>query len=170
MDQCTRTSQTAILLHRDGLPLPNSRRSSGAPAPPPHSRRRDERVKSTLRRRPASHGFFEVSLQRWFVRPCVGAVVRHLEPLAIKAASAHPRTTSLDAPDLDLRGLLRRLDLLFHRLESGGEHGSGQLGYLAAIADGGFDAVLDQLAILRTVPGFSRRKVPESRQSDSWRS
>ena len=48
---------------------------------------------------------------------------------------------------LDLRGLLRRLDLLFHRLESGGEHGSGQLGYLAAIADSGFDAVLDQLLL-----------------------
>ena len=33
-------------------------------------------------------------------------------------------------PDLDLRSLLRRLDLLFYRLESGSEYGSGQLGYV----------------------------------------
>jgi hypothetical protein len=73
--------------------------------------------------------------------------------------------------DLDLRGLLRRLDLLFHGLESGSEHGSGQLGYVAAIADSGFDAVLDQLLLqfyeLRLAFQW---KVPESRQSDSWRS
>ena len=34
---------------------------------------------------------FEVSLQRWLVRPCVGAVVRHLEPLAIKDAGRPAR-------------------------------------------------------------------------------
>src|ERR1700691_1625584 len=50
-------------------------------------------------------------------------------------------------PDLDLRGLVRCLDLLFHWLESGSEHGCGQLGYVAAIADSGFDAVLDQLLL-----------------------
>src|ERR1700722_19035758 len=51
------------------------------------------------------------------------------------------------SPPLDVRGLVRRLDLLFHWLESGSEHGSGQLGYMAAIADSGFDAVLDQLLL-----------------------
>ena len=41
-------------------------------------------------------------------------------------------------------GLLQRLDLLFHRLESGSEHGSGQLGNVLAIADSGFNPFFDQ--------------------------
>jgi hypothetical protein len=43
-----------------------------------------------------------------------------------------------------LRGPLHRLDLLFHWLESGSEHGGGQLGYVAAIADSGFNALEGQ--------------------------
>jgi hypothetical protein len=46
--------------------------------------------------------------------------------------------------DLGPRGVLHRLDLLFHGLEGGSEHGCGQLGYALAIADGGFDPLLDQ--------------------------
>jgi len=42
------------------------------------------------------------------------------------------------------RGLLHRLDLLLHRLESRSEHGSSQLGNVLAIADRGVDAILDQ--------------------------
>ena len=42
------------------------------------------------------------------------------------------------------RGPLHRLDLLLHRLESRGEHGSSQLGNVLAITDGGVDAILDQ--------------------------
>ena len=45
---------------------------------------------------------------------------------------------------LGLRCPLHRLDLLFHWLESGSEHGGGQLGYVAAIADSGFNALLDE--------------------------
>jgi len=52
-----------------------------------------------------------------------------------------------ETPDLGVCGLLHRLDLLFDWLESGGEHSSGQLGYVVAIADGGFDALLDQLLL-----------------------
>jgi len=37
------------------------------------------------------------------------------------------------------RGFLHRLDLLFHGLESCGEYGPGQLGYVLAIADSGCD-------------------------------
>ena len=46
--------------------------------------------------------------------------------------------------DLGLRGLLHRLDLPLHRLESGSEHGGGQLGYVLAVADSGLNAFLDQ--------------------------
>jgi hypothetical protein len=42
-------------------------------------------------------------------------------------------------------GLLHRLDLLLHWLESGSEYSGGQLGYVVATADSGFDALLDQL-------------------------
>src|SRR5271165_3550044 len=38
-----------------------------------------------------------------------------------------------------LRALLHRLDPLFHGLESCGEYGGGQLGYVLAIADSGFN-------------------------------
>ena len=44
---------------------------------------------------------------------------------------------------LGLGGLLHRLDLLFHRLEGGSEHGGGQLGNVPAITDGGFNPFLD---------------------------
>jgi len=42
------------------------------------------------------------------------------------------------------RGLLHRLDLLLHRLESRSEHGSGQLGNVLAITHRGVDPILDQ--------------------------
>jgi len=42
------------------------------------------------------------------------------------------------------RGLLHRLHLLLHRLESRVEHGSSQLGNLLAITDSGFDSIHDQ--------------------------
>ena len=45
---------------------------------------------------------------------------------------------------LGLGGLLHRLDLLFHWLEGGSEHGGGQLGNVPAITDSGFNPFLDQ--------------------------
>jgi hypothetical protein len=45
---------------------------------------------------------------------------------------------------LGVRGVLHGLDALLDRLKSCGEHGCGQLGYALAIADGGFDPLLDQ--------------------------
>ena len=42
----------------------------------------------------------------------------------------------LEYDGLGLRGLLHRLDLIFHGLESCGEYGGGQLGYVLAIAGG----------------------------------
>ena len=45
---------------------------------------------------------------------------------------------------LGLGGLLHRLDLLFHGLEGGSEHGGGQLGNVPAIIDSGFNPFLDQ--------------------------
>src|SRR5208282_4170789 len=42
------------------------------------------------------------------------------------------------------RGLLHRLDLFFHGLESGSEHGGRQLGDVLAIADSGFNPFFDQ--------------------------
>ena len=42
---------------------------------------------------------------------------------------------------LDVR---RGRDALLDRLKSRSEHGSGQLGYALAIADGGLDSFLDQ--------------------------
>ena len=47
---------------------------------------------------------------------------------------------------LGLRGLLDRLDLLLHWLERGREYGLGQLGYVPAIADSGFNPFFDQTA------------------------
>ena len=45
---------------------------------------------------------------------------------------------------LGLGGLLHRLDLLFHWLEGGSEHGGGQLGDVRAVADSGFNPSFDQ--------------------------
>ncbi len=45
---------------------------------------------------------------------------------------------------LGVRGVLHGLDALLDRLKSRSEHGGGQLGYALAIADGGFDPLLDQ--------------------------
>ena len=50
----------------------------------------------------------------------------------------------LEYDGLGLRGLLHRLDLLFHWLESGGEYSCGQLGYVLGIADGGFNPLFNQ--------------------------
>ena len=77
--------QTAILLHRDGLPPPISCQSPGAPV---HPLIPDDAM--SVSNQPCVDGpqfarVFEVALQRWLVRPCVGTVVRHLEPLVIKA-------------------------------------------------------------------------------------
>ena len=44
---------------------------------------------------------------------------------------------------LGLGGLLHRLDLLFHWLEGGSEHGGRQLGNVPAITDSGFNPFLD---------------------------
>jgi hypothetical protein len=44
---------------------------------------------------------------------------------------------------LGLDGLLHRLDLLFHWLEGGSEHGGGQLGNVPAITDSGFNPFLN---------------------------
>jgi hypothetical protein len=43
-----------------------------------------------------------------------------------------------------VRSVLHGFDALLDRLKSRSEHGCGQLGYALAIADGGFDPLLDQ--------------------------
>src|SRR5271166_6501457 len=69
-------------------------------------------------------------------------------PLFLPLLPANPAGGSGDVskilPALGVCALLHRLDLLFYWLKSGGEHGSGQLGYVLAIADRGFDPFLDQ--------------------------
>jgi hypothetical protein len=55
-----------------------------------------------------------------------------------------PTTPVVTLERLGVRGVLHGLDALLDRLKSCGEHGCGQLGYALAIADGGFDPLLDQ--------------------------
>ena len=71
--------QTAILLHRDGLPPPISCQSPGAPV---HPLIPDDAM--SVSNQPCVDGpqfarVFEVALQRWLVRPCVGTVLRHIK-------------------------------------------------------------------------------------------
>jgi hypothetical protein len=77
--------QTAILLHRDGLPPPISCQSPGAPV---HPLIPDDAM--SVSNQPASTALNSLGFLKWLCnagwsRPCVGTVVRHLEPLAIKA-------------------------------------------------------------------------------------
>ena len=83
-------------------------------------------------------------------------------------ARRQPRETL----DLGVCGPLHRLDLLFHWLESGSEHSSGQLGYVVAIADSGFDALLDQLLLqLHELHRVLHGGKPLNRSGrNSWRS
>src|SRR5271166_2700019 len=69
-----------------------------------------------------------------------------LEPAALRRRSAAQKDARRPEKyaGLGLRGLLHRLDLFFYRLESGSEHGSGQLGNVLAIADSGFNPFFDQ--------------------------
>jgi hypothetical protein len=54
------------------------------------------------------------------------------------------------------------LCLFLCRLKSGSEHGSGQLGYLLAVADSGFNPFLDQplLCVDKLCRAFHRRQRP----------
>jgi hypothetical protein len=68
-------------------------------------------------------------------------------------------------------GLGGLLELLFHWLEGGSEHGGGQLGNVPAISDSGFNPFLDQPLLQFDVPlGFSLRPAPASQRSGSWHS
>jgi hypothetical protein len=57
---------------------------------------------------------------------------------------AMPASADVAIKTLGLRVPLHCLDPLFHWLQSGGKHGSGQLGYVAAITDTGLNPLLDQ--------------------------